>query len=279
MGLLDRLKSIVTTMGGTQADLRGPLGLQPGDGIGYYKERFVVAGVRRLVANQSVTWQYCMRDPSGAATVLAVEPGAEPVLWLQRVVAANLPWDKDVIEGVGDDPLKLVSQGIATVEQIGDPGTPPSRHVKFRHLDDPDHERRVVLEDYQGHREVRACDRIHEAELLFVRTAETGSLPAGTFGAIAEADDEASRGSPDAALAALSESHDCDVADLVGEETPEDRDPTDFDDAEWSDDEGVDDPSISTGPKVEAVLDSEDDEWGVAAKYLRENGSPAESIR
>src|SRR6185436_12054464 len=75
MGLFDRLKSIVGT---AQRDLRGPLRLQPGDGVGYYGERFVVAGVRRLEAKEQVVWHYCLRDQSGASAVLAVEgPAAD----------------------------------------------------------------------------------------------------------------------------------------------------------------------------------------------------------
>jgi hypothetical protein len=103
MGLFDQLKSFVGTA--TMVDLRGPLKLSPGDGVAYYREQFIVAGVRRLDAQGEVTWHYCLANEQGARAILAAEEGPEVLLAIHRPASPDLPWDGEVLEGLGGAPL------------------------------------------------------------------------------------------------------------------------------------------------------------------------------
>jgi hypothetical protein len=280
MGILDRLKSLVTTArDAVPADLRGPLRLSPGDAVGWYREKWAVAGVRRVDGQGQVVWHYCLRARGGDAAVLAVEEGTEPTLWLERPAdLAAIPWDRDVLEGIAEEPFKLSSHGRAEVAQVGDTPAAHARHVDFRQFEDAAADRTVLLEDWQGHREARVGEIVHEAELTFVRAAETGGVPADFWADPATAE-IVDRGSPSSAAHALTQSHDDTVEPPSTDIVREDLDPTAFDDEEWEDGDEGDGGAGSSGPLVEAVVDSEDDEWLAAARYIRDNGIPADPRR
>lgn len=279
MGILDRLKSIVSTArAAVPQDLRGPLRLVPGDGIGYYKERWAVVGVRRVERQGAVLWQYCLRDRAGDTAVLASNESEEPTLRLERPVEADLPWDEDVLDGIADEPFRLSSRGRAFVAQAGDTPHPHVRSVDYREFADSSGDRCVLLEDWQGKRDVRVGEQVHEGELIFVRMSGSGRIPADFF---AEEGAGGDRGSREAAAHALTSAHDGDEDEEIPvvDEAREDLDPTAFDDEEWDEEKEVSDPLACTGPLVEAVMDSEEDEWRTASKYIREHGIPADTKR
>lgn len=279
MGLLDRLKSLVTTAhDAAPADLRGPLRLAPGDAVGWYREKWAVAGVRRVEGQGQVVWQYCLRSRDRSTAVLAVEEGTEPTLWLERPAADEVPWDKDVLDGIADEPFELSSHGKADVEQFGDVPTPHARTVSFRQFEDGSGDRTVVLEDWQGHREVRVGESVHEAELTLVRAEDQGGVPDQFWSdpKTAEVDAASQRSAADALV---ERAGDGGAEPSSGEVVREDLDPTAFDDEEWQDGDEGDAGLAPSGPLVEAVVDSEDDEWLAAARYIREHGIPADPRR
>lgn len=275
MGFLDRLKSLVGPRTAVSVDLTGPLRLGLGDGVGYYKERFAVTGVRRVEGGGQVVWQYCLRDRSGERTVLVAEEGPEARLWIQRIVEAELPWDQDVLDGIDEEPFKLTARGRADVVAAGDTGVPAAGAVEYREFEDSSSERTVVLEDWAGQREVRVGELVHEAELSFVRSSESGGDPVDAWGDTT-GEIGTLRGTPDAAKGALTEHRDDDPDTFSGEEAPEDRDPTAFDDDDWDEDDEDHDISTANGVEIEAVIDSEEDEWHAAAAVLRAQSAAAE---
>lgn len=278
MGFLDRLKSIVGGAdGGSAAGPSGPLSLAPGDAVGWYRERWAVAGVRRLASPGQVTWHYCLRARDGSATVLAAEEGETPALWIQRPVDADLPWDTEVLDGIADEPFKLSSHGQASVTQFGDTPVPQARSVSYREFEDAAAERTVVLEDWMGTREVRVGEAVHEAELTLVRAADSGDATHDFWEAQGAAPSESQNGNPlSAAAKALTGSSDEEF--LATDDDGIDQDPTAFDDEEWDEHEDRADTSVSA-PYVEAILDSEEDEWVAAHEHIRQHGIPAEPRR
>jgi hypothetical protein len=282
MGLLDRLRDLVSGGDAASAGLRGPLDLGPGDGVGYYRERFAVAAVRRLSHGDRRVWHYCVRDRDGGSAVLALEEGPGASLWLQRPLQCEIAWDGDVVESVPGGPFRLARQGQASTAQTGDTDTARARAVHLREYADPEGERLLVLEDWAGHREARLGEQVHEAELTILRAAGDAPCADAIDGA---ADEHSARGSPGAAAAALGGEISDELGDFGGQAVADavvrdDVDPTAFDDESW-DDEDV--PELADEPaavrSAEAVADTEEDEWREASRWIRENGVPPELRR
>lgn len=271
MGLFDRLKSLVGGGRAEVVDMRGPLGLAPGDGVGYYRERWLVSGTRRLVHDGQVTWHYCLRDADGGRAALVVEDGPEPSMWVQRVVAAEVPWDTDVLEGVGDEPFRLTARGTATADHAGDTGTPPVRTVEFREFEDSGADRVVVLENWGGQQEIRVGETALEAEI----TLAHGGAPEGDV--LDSSNDVAiEEGTHPHAAEALAHDVAAGDEDVVEGVVREEIDPNGFEDDAWHDEDEAE-PEVASMPLVEAVVDSEDDEWLAATRYVREHGLPSDS--
>ena len=273
MGFLDRILSFVGSREAAPADLRGPLGLAVGDFVEYYQDKFAVVGVRRLQGEGPAVWHYCLREETGPTAVLCFEEGPEPALWLQRAVDAEIPWEQDVLDGIADEPFKLTTRGRATVRSVGDAGASPS--VSYREFEDSSGDRTVVLEDWGGRREVRVGELVHEAELTLHRSGQEASLESRIDPEDSGAPSEAARGSRDAAALALIGRSELDGS-FVPQDRPEETEVAAFSDDRWTEDDEPDQED-SAAPAALTVVDTEEDEWIAAARYLRENGVPIDA--
>lgn len=278
MGFFDRIRTALGGMAGARVDFAGPLRLAPGDGVVHYGERWLVAGVRVLEFEDGREHHYCLRGPKGERTVLVAQPGTDgPLLSLEHATAPEVRTDGDVIEGVGEEPFRLSRKGHARVHVSGDVGAGSSaRGASFREFLDAEGDRRIVAEDYAGHREVRVGEASFEGEFEFLRAAGE-STPSAADPADAELPEDAGRkvgrGSPQAAARAL--------LGAGGEEAPaaredvspsEEREPG-FEDERWADEE--DEPVASVAAEAPAASqESEEEQWAVAYRMLRET-SPA----
>jgi hypothetical protein len=276
MGLFDQLKSFVGTA--TMVDLRGPLKLSPGDGVAYYREQFIVAGVRRLDAQGEVTWHYCLANEQGARAILAAEEGPEVLLAIHRPASPDLPWDGEVLEGLGGAPLKLAVRGHASVNSVGDTGGHASRSVSFRHFRDESGDRIAVFEEWGGQSEARVGETVLEAELAITRSEAEVEAAAEQEWYDGRHEPHAGktgpqRGTAAAAARLLDGLHD--AAQAKAEVVPhEDRDPTAYADDAW-DDEPSGAPVEKPASIVVPSFDSEEEEWRAAARFLREQTAAA----
>ncbi|MCG3135866.1 MAG: hypothetical protein HMLKMBBP_03642 [Planctomycetes bacterium] len=293
MGFLDKFRSAFTGGAVTAApEPMGPLQLMAGDGVGFYRERFGVTGVRILEGDGGTAYQYVLRDRSSQRAVLCA--WADGSYSLQRVVAAEVDWNADVLRNVGDAPFHLVRRGQFRVSSRGDAATAGARTSSVRHYEDPAAERSVTLEDFGGYREVRVGEPVLEPELDIVRAGdahaerahhETDERDAAEV--VAESGARAAaRGSAMAAALALSGQHAEDLAPVRADarraspsasraDEEADADPTAYDDERWADEK---DPSATAegGRETDAdgiqdFAESEEDEWLAAAQYAREH--------
>lgn len=283
MGFLDRIRSVVASARGSfTPELRGPLGLAPGDGVGFYRERWAVAGVRRLDADGALTWQYCLESADGGPALLTCLPDADggaPEVRLERPLDAattgGISWDQDEVALPQHGTFRLARTGRASARHGGDTPSHGGRNVRFRELTDGDGDVTLVLEDWTVRREARVAEPVHEAELTLVRGEGGGAAPEAFWNESTEETAAARKGSPIAAALALAGRSPEPVLQPVEDEDPEAREPEAYADDEWNEGDGTADAPAAPSPlSVTVSLDTEDDEWLAATAYLRAHGMP-----
>lgn len=255
----------------------GPLKLSMGDFVTHYRERFIVAGVRRLEGSGSKIQHYCLRDASGAAAVLAVEDSADPVFTLQRLVPGDIRWDADSLD-VADGRFGAPKRFEMKVRTWDDAGIAVGvRSMTLREFRDPSDERVLVLEDYDGRREVRVGEPVFEAELECERAGSgrrAGVHTAALGGAATfedTIDDDIAKGSPRAAAKVLEQNVGNSKTSRRGLDEADENDPGTYVD-EWSDAKDVVPETVSTRSKAAAKPSMEDsDEWVNATRLLRDS--------
>jgi hypothetical protein len=261
----------------------GPLNLVKGDFVTHYRERFAVVGHRVLESDGGAVLLYCLKNKNGAAAVLACEGGSDAAFTLQRAVKADVKWDADVLDGIAEEPLRIVRKGRAKVRAWDDSGLPADvRSVEFRRYADASGDVVLCLDDYQGKREIRLGEPVYEAEMEFERGAGAGSAGSRTAAMSRAktfedaADDEVVKGTPRAAAKALEQNM---GAKKTGAKsaTP-DHDPTAYDDDKWID--AVDEkpkakPRAAQPAVTSAAADDDDDEWTSASQLVRQSGANA----
>lgn len=287
MSFLDKVKSFLGSpaAAGRSRTLEGPLGLQPGHRVTYYREAYFVTGIRQLSREgRPIAFQYCLQTSEGQRAVLVAETGDEPALSMQKAHVGEVDWSQDRIVGEEEDHhYELRSSGSADVTAVGDTGFRAPAACTFRYFEDPDGEQMLVFEDYGHHQEYRSGDPVFEAELE-IDTGENSASPLWVDAnpdladeppadPSADPDDRpaAPKGSPQAAAEML-------TAEIVLDEQPAvssaDYDPTAYDDEGWADaydpddevNEALDDSWSTEGTPVGAAAsdeddDEEEDEW------------------
>ena len=240
MGFLDRIASLVRRADSGAADLKGPLGLLPGDEISYYQERFRVVGMRTLLLQDGRVHHYRLRTSDGAAAVLSARSADADTWMIERVVSdLDVDWKANRQTGPEGDAFKLADHGTCAIRQIADAGFEGAQRVSYRRFADEDEEQLIVLEDYGMGREARVADPVFEGQLRF-----ESDVTAATDRPWAVADDEddraavvadsavVERGSTVAAALALEGRF---VSDEHPSDAAPDADPFEYADEEWAD--------------------------------------------
>jgi hypothetical protein len=271
----------------------GPLKLATGDFVSHYKDRFAVVGLRVVEGDGSTVYHYRLRDAEGAEATLVAEDCPDPVFSLQRPVAGAIQWDAEVLNDVADEPMRIVQRGKMKVKGgWDDSGVPQgARGMEYREFEDASGDRVLVLEDWQGKREMRVGSPVFEAELEFERAAGTSSggvRSAAIAGAKAfeeTPEDSISKGSPRAAAKSLEQNVGASKGKTKVVEV--DRDPTAYDDDSWADApdvESADDPAAANDPqrlpetrRPMRPLEEDEDEWISATQLVRKVGAKQQS--
>lgn len=259
----------------------GPLRLMTGDFVTHYRERFAVVGTRVLEGDGATVTQYCLRNENGAAAVLAAEGGAEASLTLQRHVKADVKWDADELTGIGDAPVRVVRKSRMKVRAVDDAGIAANvRSVESRRFSDASGDLVVVLEDFQGAREIRVGEAVFEAEMEFERAAgndSAGTHSAALAGAKAfedAAENDIVKGTPRAAAKALEENMGAKkAAGKTSATKSAAQDPTGYDDDAWADAEEDVTASIpvrAAKPAKQTSGEEDEDEWVSATQLVRD---------
>jgi hypothetical protein len=250
----------------------GPLDLAIGDFATIYGERFAVVGIRVHQSDSHTSHHYCLRDATGNAAVLAADGARDPALTLQRLMSTQVDPSADVVVGISPEPLKLFARGRMRVRAWGDSGSASgARQVEIRRLADASGDTVLVLEEYDGRKEVRLGETVFEGEMQFERGGRADDSAAPLDGADAfeaVSDDEIVKGSPRAAAKALEENVGVqDDAQHGGAAA----DPTAYDDDEWAD--AVDTKPVNVAmPRkhthADRVVADAEDEWDAATEIV-----------
>ena len=251
----------------------GPLDLAIGDFATIYGERFAVVGVRVHQSDSHTSHHYCLRDATGNAAVLAADGARDPALTLQRLMSTQVDPTADVVVGIAAEPLKLFARGRMRVRAWGDSGNASgARQVEIRRLSDASGDTVLVLEEYDGRKEVRLGETVFEGEMQFERSGRADDSPAAPLdGADAFEDiseDEIVKGSPRAAAKALEENV---GVQHVAQHGGAVADPTAYDDDEWAD--AVDTKPVNVSmPRrathADRVMNEAEDEWDAATEIV-----------
>ena len=254
----------------------GPLDLAIGDFATIYGERFAVVGLRVHQSDSHTSHHYCLRDATGNAAVLAADGTRDPVLTLQRLMSTQVDWTADEVTGISQDPLRLFARGKMRSKAWGDSGNASgARHVEIRRLADASGDCVLVLEEYEGRKEVRLGETVFEGEMQFERSGRGDDGPAAPLAgadAFEEiADDRIVKGSPRAAAKALEENVNVQTSEIHGGAG---ADPTAYDDDEWADAVDVKPTSVSAPRKhthADRVVNEAEDEWDAATEIVNKS--------
>jgi hypothetical protein len=251
----------------------GPLDLAIGDFATVYGERFAVVGLRVHQSDSHTSHHYCLKDATGGFAVLAADGARDPAFTLQRMMSTQVDWSSDVVVGVAEQPLRLFARGRMRLRAWGDSGNASgARHVEIRRLADASGDCVLVLEEYDGRKEVRLGETVFEGEMQFERNGRGDDAPAAPIDGADDFEDMREerivRGSPRAAAKALEEN--------VGlQHEPEQdgpaADPTAYDDDEWADAVDTKPVSVSTPRRqshADRVVADADDEWETATQLV-----------
>lgn len=257
----------------------GPLDLAIGDFATIYGERFAVVGLRVHQSDSHTSHHYCLRDATGGSAVLAADGARDPALTLQRVMSTQVDWSADVVAGITKDPLKLFARGRMRVRAWGDSGNASgAKHVEIRRLSDASGDTVLVLEEYDGRKEVRLGETVFEGEMHFERTGRRDDAPAAPIDGAEDfeaiADEKIVKGSPRAAAKALEENVGVQPGETHGGAT---ADPTAYDDDEWADAVDVKPTSVSAPRKqshADRVVNEAEDEWDAASEIVNKPKRP-----
>jgi len=251
----------------------GPLDLAIGDFVTIYGERFAVVGLRVHQSDSHTSHHYCLKDGGGNPAVLAADGARDPALTLQRMMTMQVDWSSDVVAGVAKEPLRLFARGRMRVRTWGDSGNASSaRHVEIRRLADASADCVLVLEDYDGRKEVRLGETVFEGEMQFERAGRGDDAPAAPLSGADSFEEMAEeaivKGSPRAAAKALEENVGAQAASAQGDAA---ADPTAYDDDEWADAVDTKPVSVSMPRKqshADRVVPEAEDEWDTAAQLV-----------
>jgi hypothetical protein len=159
------------------------------------------------------------------------------------------------------------------VRTWGDSGNASSaRHVEIRRLADASADCVLVLEDYDGRKEVRLGETVFEGEMQFERAGRGDDAPAAPLSGADSFEEMAEeaivKGSPRAAAKALEENVGAQAASAQGDAA---ADPTAYDDDEWADAVDTKPVSVSMPRKqshADRVVPEAEDEWDTAAQLV-----------
>lgn len=238
MRILDWFRSL---LGGASASMTGsraaqsPLELPVGSEFAYYRERYVVTGVRVVTAEERVRFDHCAEGEDGTRVVVSAT--ADGALSLGRVHTQPLDWSADTHVGLGEEPLRLVATHECRVRHEGLGTAGPARQVVSRRFEDEGGDRWLLLEQYGEEREARLCEPIFREELsMGDELVEQPAAEAADAAPLEASPAAGEKGSPAAAALALSGGGDGPAMEL-------DHDPTAYDDDEWADAEFDEEPA------------------------------------
>ena len=155
-------------------DPGGPLGLRPGDHVGYYRERYRVAGGIGLTDGPSLRYQYLLETGEGERRILsAKEKGEEIQLSLQDLLPLEDAPEPAAERLTRDGVLyALARRGSETTFTLG--AVPPEKTgtVEVSTFVDGHEETTLVLERWGRYVEFRRGEMIHEGEIQVERGNE-----------------------------------------------------------------------------------------------------------
>jgi hypothetical protein len=146
-------------------DASGPLAIEPGDRVVYYRQTFDVRGVVLLEEGVERRGQYRLSDAEGNPLVLAAQVDrGEVLLTLERPVPReSVRYDGGEGLILGERAFALTRRGTALAHRIGDAPDAPS--ISYQKFQDEDGGRVVVFERWGGTTEVRTGEVLDEGEI------------------------------------------------------------------------------------------------------------------